>query len=558
MKKSSFIILILTIVLGGFIRFYGLSDAPVSPNWDEVSHGYNAYSILKTGKDEWGISFPAIFRSYGDFKLPVYIYSTILPVLIFGLNTFSVRFVSALAGTLAIWGIYLFTNELFKKKDEDLYDKSLTPGHIAALFLALLPWHIFLSRPALEANLALTLTIFGFYFLLRSHQKPKSLIYSAILLGLSVHTYNSYRVFIPLALVSYFIFFIKKIKFNYQFFRSALVLFLFFGIMAVQFFSGDATARYQKLKILSPSLVYQIGQNRLASNYPPQIARLIHNRPIYFIKSFTENYLSYFSSTFLNQSKGAQYQFAIPGQSLLGIPLTILFILGLVSLFASPKSPVNLWLISLFIFFPIAASLTSDPPQAIRPSVGILIVPIVCFLGLTRLLFSFSKLKNILFYLTLASLVFSSCFYLKNYWWKYQTKYSSSWQYGYQEAVSYINENKHKYKNVFITKKYGEPHMFYSFFSSLDPNVIQNESSTIRFKQSDWYWTDRIENIYFLNDWEIPSSQEPYFILESGHKIPSANSLLVTSPDHMPGNANLLKVINFLDGSPAFIIMELQ
>ena len=124
--------LLLITLLAGILRFGHLGSMPPSPNWDEVSHGYNAYSILQTGQDEWGRSFPTIFKAFGDFKLPLYIYLTTLPVAIFGLNVFSIRFISALAGVLAIPGIYLLFSALFPGKHISLKNKKIELGIIAA------------------------------------------------------------------------------------------------------------------------------------------------------------------------------------------------------------------------------------------------------------------------------------------------------------------------------------------------------------------------------------------------------------------------------------------
>src|SRR5258706_1583069 len=95
-------ILLLTIIflLALFLRFYKLTEIPNGFNQDESSIGYNAYSILRTGKDEYGKSFPVYFKSFGDQKLPVYIYLTAATESIFGLNEFAVRFPSAALGTL--------------------------------------------------------------------------------------------------------------------------------------------------------------------------------------------------------------------------------------------------------------------------------------------------------------------------------------------------------------------------------------------------------------------------------------------------------------------------
>ncbi len=57
-----------------FLHFYKLTSIPSGLNQDETSIGYNAYSVLTTGKDEYGKSYPIYFKSFGDEKLPVYIY----------------------------------------------------------------------------------------------------------------------------------------------------------------------------------------------------------------------------------------------------------------------------------------------------------------------------------------------------------------------------------------------------------------------------------------------------------------------------------------------------
>src|SRR3989338_3538011 len=77
-------------------RFYKIGDIPPSVYWDEASIGYNAYSISRDGKDEWGDFLPLHFRAFGEFKLPVYIYSVVPFVKMFGLNEFSVRAPSVL------------------------------------------------------------------------------------------------------------------------------------------------------------------------------------------------------------------------------------------------------------------------------------------------------------------------------------------------------------------------------------------------------------------------------------------------------------------------------
>jgi len=80
------IILILVLIFSCFFRLFSITNLPPALNWDEVSHGYNAFSLLQAGKDEWGANSPVIFRAYGDYKLPVYIYLTAISEKIFGVS----------------------------------------------------------------------------------------------------------------------------------------------------------------------------------------------------------------------------------------------------------------------------------------------------------------------------------------------------------------------------------------------------------------------------------------------------------------------------------------
>lgn len=112
--KNWWLIAILT--LAAVLRLWNLSNVAPHLTQDEASLGYNAYSILKTGKDEYGQLFPVIFKSFGDYKPGLYIYLTVPSVAIFGLNEFAVRLPSALAGIISVYLVFLVSNLLFKEK----------------------------------------------------------------------------------------------------------------------------------------------------------------------------------------------------------------------------------------------------------------------------------------------------------------------------------------------------------------------------------------------------------------------------------------------------------
>ena len=111
-KMKISMVLILILMLAAVLRFYQLGQIPPSLNWDEVSNGYNAYSILKTARDEHGNFLPLTFRAFGDYNPALSVYTLVLSIAIFGLNQFAVRFPSALLGTLTVLLTYFLTKKL--------------------------------------------------------------------------------------------------------------------------------------------------------------------------------------------------------------------------------------------------------------------------------------------------------------------------------------------------------------------------------------------------------------------------------------------------------------
>ncbi|HLE49656.1 MAG TPA: glycosyltransferase family 39 protein [Patescibacteria group bacterium] len=544
-NKTNFFALIVITFLGLILRFWQLDKFPVSLNWDEVSHGYNAYSILTTGKDEWGTAFPLIFRAFGDFKLPIYIYLTVIPVFLFGLNAFAVRFVSALAGGIAIPLIYLLAKQLFPDR------KNL--GLIAAALLAFSPWHLFISRPALEANLALTLTIAGALFLLLGLKKTVYYLPAAVFFALAPHTYNTARVFVPLLLLTFFFIYRKALKIDLVATLSLLLVIFSFAIVINQVAVGSGTARYQKIAILSESAVFQIGENRSHSRLPALLARLVYNRPVYFATTYIKNYFSYFSPAFFNQSHGVQTQFAIPNQNLFTVPVLFLALIGFLLTVKNNQPGHNRFLIAWLLLSPVAAATTADPPQALRPNT---MIPAIIVLSAFGLVYVAKWLKTPFIVLFTALFIFLFAGYLNLYFGDYQKTYSAAWQFGNREAIEVITKNIDHYDRIIMSKRYGEPHIFYAFYSRLDPKLLMPGPDNIRFMKSDWYWTDKIGKVYFINDWQIGTGVVTSLPLESGGTISTNNSLLITSPDHLPKNITLIDKIDFLNGDPAFVIAK--
>ncbi len=557
------LLVILVILLAFFLRFSHVSLVPPALNWDEVSHGYNAYSILKTGKDEWGKRLPIIFRAYGDYKLPFYIYLTLISEFFFGLSALSVRLPSILAGTFSVLFTYLLVKKLFKSKELAI---------IAGLLLALEPWGLFVSRVAVEANLSLALIISGVYFLwLGLEKKSWPILLGIGLLSLSVWTYNSARIFVPLLLLGLSFIYKREVLSFYQknkkIFAFCILIFAFFFLpMFYQLFNPVGQARYQWVEILDQGMINRINEERLKTELTPLASLLIHNKVTYFTKTFLANYFSHFSPEFLFLKGGSHYQFSLPEHGLLYAINCPFFLLGLIVVVKRMnKEKSARLLLSWFLLGPIASSLTREAPHVLRSIVLLPIPMIFSALGL-NLVWQWLKARPaggiVPQYLFAVIYIFLLGLSIENYGqayaFEYRQNYSWSWQYGYKEVVDYSRTNYQKYEKFIITKKYGEPHEFFLFYWPWEPARFQNDPELIRFYQSNWYWLDRFDKFYFVNDWQIPTSKNGEFILESGEKADcqGKDCLLITGPGNYPQGWHKLKTINFLDGQPAFEIYE--
>jgi len=553
------LLLFLIVGLALILRFARVTSLPPSLNWDEVSHGYNAYSILQTGKDEWGFTFPTIFRAYGDYKLPVYIYLTAVSEFFLGLNELAVRLPSVLAGALSVLFTYLLVIELTKKR---------SLGLVSAFLLAVGPWSLFLSRIAVEANLSLTLIISGVYFFLKGLRNSKFLITASILLGLSVWTYNSARIFVPLLLTILIFAYRKDLSKVYRRKKSTIhsslfIILIFFLPMFWQLVNPSGQARYGWVEILDEGAIAQINEARGASNLPGILPTLVQNKATYFAKTFISNYFSHFSPEFLFFEGGSNYQFSVPGYGLLySINLPFFLIGFFVIAFRIKDKRISLLVAFWFLLAPIASSLTREAPHVLRSIVFLPAPQIIISFGLiSSYTYVKKRWKNIAL-LFVGGYAFVLLAQIESYsevaLFEYREKYSWSWQYGYKQVVEFVKQNYKYNDKVVVTKKYGEPHEFFLFYWPWEPEAYRNDRNLIRFYQSNWYWVDSFDKFYFVNDWQIVGVEPEVFVLESGGEVDcrEINCLLITSPGNVPIGWNKVKTINFLNGEPAFEIHE--
>jgi len=361
--------LLLIIILAFFLRFYQLGSNPPSLNWDETAEGYNAFSILKTGKDEYGYKLPLYFRSFDDYKPPLYTYLVVPSIVLFGLDNFTVRFPSALLGVGAVLFTYLMVYELFKNKKIAL---------LASFFLAVSPWHLQFSRVGFETNSAIFFSTFGTWAFLKgvSSKNIKIMLWmivAALAFGANLFMYHNARVFIPIFSLGLLFLYRHQLLNNKRYLMIPFLIALIFSIILLPIiFSKAGQTRYQGTTIFGDvSPLYKNSETILVdeNNGALGIARLIHNRRFVYIPILIKNYISHFNPNFLFFEADMDRHHA-PLMGLLYF-WDLPFILAGLYLLIKRNWQLNTKIIVLlwFALAPVASSVTWGVPHSLRSEI---------------------------------------------------------------------------------------------------------------------------------------------------------------------------------------------
>ncbi|MEK9201114.1 MAG: glycosyltransferase family 39 protein [Patescibacteria group bacterium] len=517
MQKINLIILTVIVFLGALLRFPLLDSYPPSPNWDEVSLGYNSYSLLLTGRDEWGMTTPTLFRAFGDFKLPGYIYLLTPWIKSLGLNTVSIRLMSALSGVISIFLVYYLAHRLTKRSYIAL---------LSAFIVAVSPWSFFVSRVALEANLAVMLFLLGLSLLV-----TKRLFWAIFFLGLSAWTYNSFRILSPLFPIVYFL--LNRKNHKIYLIHYTLYTILFVPIF-LQLLSPSGQARFYWTTILDSGAISHINELQQRPG-----GRLVYNKATYFAAVFTQNYLRHFSAFQLFIKGPTNYQFSVPSFGLFYLVALPFFYLGLV------RGAKNKFLITWLLLAPIASSATRDTPHVLR---SISLMPLFAIFIASGVGAFGKRLGHIVLVLFVSLSLLQAALYLQVYKGSYTRDYSWSWQYGHLEVAEFIKANYENYDQIIFTKRYGEPHEFMNFYLTPHPADYQLSPSKVWDYHASWYWVGGFAKFKYVNDWELLDYIKA---LDTQKKY-----LVISSPDN-PVGSGFLKEVSFRDGEPAFFINQL-
>lgn len=552
-KKTRYILLALIILVAAFLRLYQLGAVPLSPDWDEVALGYNGYSILHTGKDEYGKVFPVVLQSFDDYKPALYTYLTIPPIAVFGLNVFATRLPSAIFGIMTVLAVYFLVKELF---DDDYL------ALLSALLLAISPWHLQFSRTAFETNVGLAFNVFTALFFIKGLKKPWLLSLAALCSALSIYAYQSEKVFTPLLVITLTLIYLRPLVKLPRKYLAAAVICGALAIAPMIFFiatNKHALVRAQATMAFANQFVFlQNDVQRLEVDmaHHDVLGLIFDNRRVVYLMTGISGYLTHYNLNWLFITGDINRHHA-PGMGLLylwELPFLFIgmyqFIFNRKKLFAQKSG--RILFVAWFLLAPVPAAFTSELPHAVRtlnflPTFQVFIaagILTVFFFVKGRQLFK-NKYKYITFSLVALSslfIAFNIVYYLNQYFVQQNYFYAQDWQYGYQEEVAMVKQLAPDYDKIIVSDKQplDKSYMFHLFYLQYPPKQYQQErkSGSGNFASHQAFGKYSFRPIEWSKEKRSPSV------------------LYVGSPQDFGSDAHVLKTIYYPNGEPAIKIVQ--
>jgi len=554
--KTSKRVLVLVLLLAGFLRLWRLNEVPVSLFGDELDVGYQAYSMLMTGRDYYGNFMPLHFHSLAEWRTPLYLYSAVPTVAIFGVSPWGVRLPAAIFGILGVWAFYLLIKELFENEKLAL---------ISVFVMAISPWHIQYSRAAFEVTQLLFFLILGLFLFLKALKNGKWLWLSAFCFSLTPWIYSTAKLFTPMLLVFLVIawwekVFLLKRKYLVQSVATFLVV---GGPMVYSVLFGGAAQRFGYVSVFTnPSTEHEVGvvrlndaqmRGELGTGVSPRLDdRVLHNKYIYWGENLVSNYFRAFSAEFLFISGDPNLRHSIKGMGQFYRVEALVLILGVIWFFMSKVRRKEKLLVVFWVLAgAVPAVITRDGGN--HATRLILILPPLVIL----IAYGISRLNKFWLFVFGAMLMVNFGFYEHDYWVHNPWNSERWWHSGFREAISEIKAVENDYDRIIVSTASEPPWIFFAAWYEYPPKKWQagfpigNDIDLPGFGK-----VSHIDKFYFgspgVGLYEMGKVLDSKTLYMASEKEVNVN--LIAEPERLPGDLVLVKAIAYPSGEPVFYI----
>lgn len=511
MQKHRVQLLILgcIILVAALVRVWDLTNNPPGFFCDEASVGYEAYSVITTGKDSFGRPFPVFFEAFGEYRGPFEVYLTVPFVLVFGLTEFAVRMSSV------FWSLAFIATLFFIGR----YIKDDVLGLGMAFVVAISPWSIHLSRTGFVAQqTALFLLSVGILAWVMYRRQPTlaKIAATGMFLSLAAYAYFSARIIVPLVAFGIAIDLLMKRRF----WHGAVFAGVFFVVsipLAHHMLFGSGLARWSQAGLggFVPTPEVESIQDKIWTSYR------LHFSPAYLVYDGDIDMPGQFITRHSVRGVGQLYLWQ-----------GVLVLTGVVYALWK-KFPLWWFFVYFLIFYPLPSSISLDvPPQATRSILGL--IPFSYFAGVgvwvvVSLIKSFSIPKKVLSFIVISVIValpFMRFVVLLDEYKMYAADFWG-WQYGPPEVMEYFLQHKDEYDELYLTGYFNGPHIFLKFY---DPKETCEQCFVGGFDRYD----ETKRQLFALRPVELTDIPDEYTVTQL-HEITTPNGLtelVIVEIDH--------------------------
>lgn len=480
-KKFVFFSIFSFMLISLILNVVGMNKVPPCLNADEAAYGYNSYSLLKTGRDEYGAFLPLRLKSFEDYKLPVYSYLSIPFIAVFGLNEFSTRLLNIFVSIAFVLLIYLVIKEIFKNEKIAL---------LGAFLVSVSSWIHIMSRQAQEGVICAFFILLATYFLVKN-----KLILANAAIFLATFSYHFGRIFL-FAFILYEIIYLIKNRKKASSFWLTIISIIF--IVAIPLLIDK---RYGVNRVANLAFYKNAGFTlRLKEYQVEHNLKVFHNEATEAIRDITNRYMEQLSPEFFLISGDKTWRFGYYNLGVITLAEYLFIFIGLYYLFKN-KAPFRFLIVYLFFVSPLGNALTWQEYSLIRTYFMIFPIAIIISYGLYNF---FREIRNsrlkLFFFIVIAG---SFSFSLLNNWDVYLFHYPKrieiirAWQCGYKELINYTNQNYDKYNNFVITDRLGQPYIFFLFYQKYDPAKYQQQAKISAPDKYGFGQIDKFDKYYF-------------------------------------------------------------
>ncbi len=543
--------LISILIIAAALRMFNLGQLPFGFHNDEVMNGYVGRFILENGRDLYGNSWPILyFDNFGDYPNVIPMYLSGLFTYVFGVSEFGVRFPIALAGTLTVGVVYLICRWLFHERKVAI---------LAAAALAIMPWHLVLSRATAEgvtASLAFVAG-FGLVFWALEQKKLAIMLAGTSLLLLSYLLYPGFRILAPLGYLSVVALANSRRWRLISLGLCCLLMLTTFAISQTAWGKGrfDQTSVFTHNNVIGgKALQYAtgLGENKIFQ------ARLFHNKLVLSGQEIVRQYASYFSPQFLFSTAGKPDRYSIPEQGVY-LYTFLLVIIGAIALqmvsplpadqlqkiFNPGRSKFFFGFCWLLLISPISAALTLEDVPNVHRSVPMAVFSVI-ILGACLAIW-LRRLEGRAIRLLFTSLVVVAALGEFSFFWHYYSSLSRmtgtlARSEERRTVANWLLENGNNYTTIFATSGGALPIHYLFHGQNFSPDLVGKFRSGLRL--------DSVDNL-------VLQDQDCFHIEAADERLLVGKvAIVVQASCDQPSWLNQVVVLNYSDQKAAYRIFE--